>query len=348
MFWDYHLITPISLLANLAVVPIAFFVLAGALVSVLCAPFSSALSLLFNNANWALGRVILLLVHLFSVLPGSHLYVERLHWPSGAKMELTALDVGTGAAIHLRTAHRDWMIDAGGRRDFRRTVREYLRSRGVNRLEGLMLTHGDSAHVGGAEDVLELFRPCRILDTAAHDRSRLHHHLSELMAAKHLPIELLAIGDEVVLSRDVRARVIFPPKGFEADSADDQALVLQLLIDRKPRVLLMSDSGDATERALLQSQIDLRSDIIVKGQNRSGVSCSGEFLDAVKPKLIIATSRDFPESERIKEDWLEMARARQIAVLRQDRAGAVTIELFRGHWTARGYVTGEIFRSSSR
>ncbi|MDQ6809594.1 MAG: ComEC/Rec2 family competence protein [Verrucomicrobiota bacterium] len=348
MFWDYHLITPISLLANLVVVPIAFFVLAGALVSVLCAAFSSALSLVFNNANWALSRVILSLVHLFSLLPGSHIYVERLHWPSVAKAELTALDVGTGAAIHVRTADRDWMIDAGGRRDFRRTVREYLRSRGVNRLDVLMLTHGDAAHVGGAEDILELFRPRLIFDTAARDRSRLHHHLSETIAAKHLAIDLLAAGDQVVLSRDVRARIIFPPKGFEADSADDQTLVLQLLLDGKPRVLLMSDSGDATERALLQSHIDLRSDIIVKGQNRSGVSCSAEFLDAVQPKLIVTTSRDFPESERIKEDWLEMANARQITVLRQDRVGAVTIELFRDHWAARGYVTGEIFRSSTR
>lgn len=51
MFWYYHLVTLTSLIANLVVVPIAFFVLAGALLSLLAAPVSPWLSLVFNNAN---------------------------------------------------------------------------------------------------------------------------------------------------------------------------------------------------------------------------------------------------------------------------------------------------------
>ena len=348
MFWYYHLVTPISLLANLAVVPIAFFVLAGAMISVICAPFSSGLSLLFNNANWALSRAILGLVHLFSLLPTGHLYLERLHWPTGARIEVTALDVGTGAAIHLRTRQHDWLIDAGARRDFRRTVREYLRYRGINRLDGLVLTHGDASHIGGAGDVLETFRPRQLFDTAAPDRSALHHELIDLLATRHEPAKHWTAGDHVLLGRGIEARVLFPPDGFEADTADDQALVAHLEIDGKPRVLLMSDSGDGTERALLASGVDLRSDIIIKGQHRSGISCSPEFLDAVQPELIVATSRDFPESERLKQEWLELLRSRGIKLLRQDESGAVTLDIFRDHWSAKAYVPGVTLRSRNR
>ncbi len=348
MFWYYHLVTPISLLANLAVVPIAFFVLAGGLVSVICAPLSSAVSLIFNNANWALSHLILWLVHLFSLLPSGHLYLEHLHWPNGARLEITALDVGTGAALHLRTRRSDWMVDVGGRRDFHRTVREYLRYRGVNRLSGVVLTHGDSAHIGGAADVLAVFRPRLLVDTAAHDRSRLHQQLVRQIAAEHRAVKLCAAGEFLQISHDVRARVLFPPIDFEGDAADDQALVLQLFINGKPRVLLMSDSGSATERALLESRVDLRSDIIIKGQNRSSGSCSVEFLDAVKPELIVTTSREFPENERVKDEWVELLRTRGIRLLRQDETGAVTIDLFRDHWNAHGYVSASSFRSMSR
>lgn len=348
MFWYYHLVTPISLIANLAVVPIAFFVLAGGLVSVLCAPISSAVSLIFNNANWALSRVILWLVHLFSLLPSGHLYLEHVHWPNGARLEITALDVGTGAAIHLRTRHGDWLIDAGGRRDFHRTVREYLRSTGVNRLDGLVLTHGDSAHLGGAADVIDVFRPRQLCDTAAHDRSRLHQELVRQMAAEHRAVKLCAAGDVLAFAGSVQARVLFPPIDFEGDSADDQALVLQLLVNGKPRVLLMSDSGAATERALLEKHVDLRSDVIVKGQNRASESCSADFLDAVKPEMIVATSREFPENERIKNEWLKLLQMRGIRLLRQDETGAVTIDLFRDHWTAHGYLLPSSFRSTTR
>src|SRR5438105_854043 len=51
VLWYFHLITPSSLFANLVVVPIAFFILAIALLSLVGAPIASGLSLIFNNAN---------------------------------------------------------------------------------------------------------------------------------------------------------------------------------------------------------------------------------------------------------------------------------------------------------
>ncbi|HSV63906.1 MAG TPA: ComEC/Rec2 family competence protein, partial [Chthoniobacterales bacterium] len=88
MLWYYHLVTLVSLVANLVVVPIAFFVLAGALLSLVMAPFSSWLSVIFNNANWALTKLILGAVHLFAQLPGGHSYVEQPHRPTGAILEI--------------------------------------------------------------------------------------------------------------------------------------------------------------------------------------------------------------------------------------------------------------------
>jgi hypothetical protein len=35
-------------------------------------------------------------------------------------------------------------------------------------------------------------------------------------------------------------------------------------------------------------------------------------------------------------------------LFRQDETGAVELEFFRNEWRARAYLTGEIFRSTSR
>jgi beta-lactamase superfamily II metal-dependent hydrolase len=130
--------------------------------------------------------------------------------------------------------------------------------------------------------------------------------------------------------------------------ADDQTLVVQLLIDKQPRLLFVSDSGDATEKELLRSSLNLRSDILVKGQHHSGISGSPEFLDAVRPQLIVATSRNFPNSERITDEWAAMVRTRGIKLFRQDECGAIELEFFQNNWEACSYLTGEIFRSTSR
>jgi competence protein ComEC len=348
MLWYYNLVTPISLLANVVVVPIAFFILAGGLLSMIAAPISSSLSIIFNNANWAFAQVVLGVVHFFAQVPTGHFYTEHPHWPTGAITQITVLDVGSGGATHIQTRKGNWLFDTGGERDYERILREYLRTRGINRLDGLILSHGDAGHIGGASNLLHGFRPIQVIDTDAHDRSRFHRALiAELQKCK-IERSLLAAGDELHLSRRVGIRVLFPPEGFQAKIADDKALVAQLLIDKQPRVLFVSDSGAATEDKLLHSGVDLRSDIIVKGQHHSGISGSAAFVDAVHPKVIIATSRSFPDSERITDEWAGMVRARGIRLFRQDESGAVELKFLPKGWVARSYLTGETFRSTSR
>ena len=344
IIWYFYLITPVALVANLAVVPIAFCILAVALMSLVAAPFSSALTLVFTNANWSLAQLIFGLAQFFAQLPTGHAYVERPHWPNGARAEITVLDTGAGAAMHLRAGGTDWLFDAGSARDYERFLREYLHSRGIDRLGGLVLSHGDSLHVGGAGALLDEFRPRRVLDNGAPNRSRVHQALIVRLKDR----EIAAQGREFRISRDVTARILHPPAGLKAKAADDQALVVQLVIAGKHRVLLVSDSGRQTESALLAQPNDLRSDILIKGQHYSGASGSAEFLDAVRPKLIVASSVDFPARERIPDDWAEMVQVRGIQLLRQDETGAVTLEFFRDHWRATPFLAQPTLRSTSR
>src|SRR5205085_12555374 len=125
-----------------------------------------------------------------------------------------------------------------------------------------------------------------------------------------------------------------------------QALVIELIVSGSRRVLLMSDSGEPTEKYLIANYPDLTTDILIKGQHHTGISGTAAFLDCVRPQVIIATSRDFPESERLKPEWIEAVREHGIQLLRQDETGAVQLRLFRNRWEATSYVTGETFRSS--
>jgi beta-lactamase superfamily II metal-dependent hydrolase len=351
VLWYFHLVTPISLFANLVVVPIAFVVLAIALLSLLSTPLLPWLAVIFNNANWALATLVLGIVQLFAQIPGGHFFIGEPHWTENVSAKITVLDMGAGAAIHLRAHGANWLFDCGSERSYERIVREYLHWAGVNRLTGLVLTHGDSQHIGGVTQLLSDFPRVRLIDNPAPDRSLIHRRLSRIVSGLEgrgrKPAELTA-GDNFHLSRDAIAHVLFPPRGFAGATADDQALVIRLLIPPETFVLFMSDNGAKTERALLSNGSDLQSDILVKGQHNSGISGSTPFLDAVRPRLIIATSREFPEQERISEQWAEQLRARGIKLFRQDETGAVELNFSGQEWSARAYLTGEVFRSVSR
>src|SRR5213083_3168832 len=124
VLWYFYIVTPISLVANLIVVPIAFFILAIALLSLLSTPLLPGVAVIFNNANWLLAQIVIGSVQLFAHVLGGHFYVEHPHWPEKLVAKITVLDVDAGAAVHLQTGSANWLFDCGNERNYQRVVRE--------------------------------------------------------------------------------------------------------------------------------------------------------------------------------------------------------------------------------
>jgi competence protein ComEC len=346
IYWYFYLITPISLLANLVVVPIAYFVLALAMLSLIAAPLSSGLSIVFNNANWLTSHAVLYLVNLFALLPGGHVYLPRFT-ERPAPIMITVLDEGTGGAAYVRANNHDWLIDCGGQRNYEHTLKSFLHSKGINRIEGILLTHGDAQHIGGAADTVADFAPHEIYDNPLDVRSAVQRRLSEALQLARIKPRHLVRGDSLFFGSDVHADIFYPTPDLKITAADDAPLIVQLVIENV-RVLFESDAGANAEAALLEAGNNLQSDILIKGQHHSGGSGTARFLEAVKPKVIIATSRPSPIAEQITEEWTKEIAQRGIKLFRQDQTGAVEIQFGNEGWRTRAYLTGETFRSSSR
>jgi len=115
---------------------------------------------------------------------------------------------------------------------------------------------------------------------------------------------LLWLRETVSVCRaKVTAQVLFPPRSFSSPVADDQAYVIRCWSGRQRPSCSCRMLAIKTEQALLARHSDLRSDVVIKGQHHSGESGSEAFLDAASPRLIIASSRDFPDHERISDTW---------------------------------------------
>jgi competence protein ComEC len=218
----------------------------------------------------------------------------------------------------------------------------------VNRIGALVLSHGDAQHIGAAARILLEMPPALLIDNPAPDRSSIHKRLRRLYDERTLRVLRPVRGETISPDKDIKCLILYPPPKFSASKGDDQALVLQLQFQNGPKVLLMSDSGVTTENALVTTSADLRSDIVIKGQHYSGKSGSSDFVRAVQPRVIVATSRDFPRHERIDDQWAIDLKANGVRLFRQDQTGAVEIRFWANEWEARGYANGEIFRSSNR
>jgi beta-lactamase superfamily II metal-dependent hydrolase len=340
------MLPPVAVLANFIAVPLAFLVMAAGMMAFAVAPISAWLLAVCNNANWLVTKIILGAMAFFAALPGGHFYVgfRKMNAPP---VEITVFDFGDGGGAHLRCDGRDWLIDCGRERDFRWTLLPYLRMRGVNRLDGLVLTHGDAGHIGAAREVIDAYAPAMILDSPLKDRSPHRRELVEELRSRKRGRGIVWAGDALTLADGVRLRVLHPPADAQRRTADDMALVL-LLEAHGHCVLFMSDSGFITEKWLLENGTVQQCDVLVKGLHNQDFSGTPEFLARVRPAVLVTAYDDFKPDNGLSPDWCADVRGRGIELFRQDECGAVTLRIWPDKWSVTPFLGGHTFTSSAR
>ena len=343
----FHLFSVSSIFANLLAVPLAFIVLALGVATLLVAPVWTTGALWLNNANWVTAKALLWVVHLFAAIPGGHVYLEVPRTDRAPACEFTVFDLDDGGATHLRAGGRDWMLDCGHSKRYPRTILPYLRSRGVNRLDGLLLTHGDADHISAAAEILSDFSPRAIVDSVLKDRSSTRRMFFSEMAAKQLGKRIARRGDVLQVGSGARICALFPPPGLDRSAADDKALVLRLECAGR-RILFMSDSGFSTEQWLIQNVPDLRADLIVKGQHARDFSGTADFISRVQPAAIVCSATNFGVPASSLDPWQRSMTGKGIAIFRQDECGAAQVEIRDGEMTIRGFANGQTFKSRAR
>lgn len=343
----FHLFSPSAILANMGAVPLAFIILALGLGSALTATFSKGLVVLFNNANWFCAKALLWLVNAFAFLPGGHVYVELPRFAPSRDCEFTVLDLGSGAAIHLRAGGADWLIDGGPTLRYRQVTLPYLRSRGVNLLDAFLITHGDAQHIGCADSLVDDFAPRRIFDSPVADRSPTRKAFRRTLAQRQKGVAFCQRGDVFELSPGTTLRVLHPPAGLRRSAADDKALVL-LLDNGLVRTLFTSDSGFLTEQSLLEQEPELRVDLLVRGQHAKELSGTPDFLARLAPQVAVCASPGYGESRERIAAWTRQSEARGITVFSQEQCGAVSVEMHGRDFIVRSFLNGQTFRSRAR
>ena len=376
VIWHFHLLTPISIVSNLLMVPLAALILAVACFSMITSALHCGfLAILANNANLVLVKTLTLLAAGFAAVPGGHFSFtppgsstssehSQAEFSDDAPLcRLLVLDTNDRGAAHIIQLSRrgpTWLIDTGSESAFSRSVEPALRSMAVSRLDGMILTHGDLRHIGGTPQALQKFSPIGWLESALPNRSPVRNAIqtaaenldlpSEPIDTSQPPLHLGEVFDEHGEKIPVRLRILYPPPDYPAQpKADDQAIVMRL--EAGPwAALLMSDAGYPTERWLLDNQpaADLRAEVIIKGQHSHEHSGGYGFLRIVDPLAIVATNADFPVNEQILEGWRREMQLRGIVLFDQSETGAVDIQLGSRELRIEATVNGQTLRRRSR
>ncbi len=334
----FHLISFTALPANLAAILISFGIMAVAILSLGAGAFSLSLAIIFNQTNWLLAKVLLSVVGFFASLPGSFCYVKIPEYPRPV-VTLVVFDFGLGGACYLSASGENWLIDTGPARMHDAVLLPFLRSQGVQRLDGLILTHGDAMHIGAATKLLQTCQPKLVVESALTDRSSVRKQFHHELQARGLAKSLYRANDTLSIAPGVLLRILYPPGGLTRSVADDKAMVLQLEA-AGTRILLLSDAGFFTEDWLLQNAPgSLPSDMVIRGAAGDSLSGDPSFLRAIDPSVLVTTHD--PRGE-LPAPWAALA-SQDVRLFRQAETGAVIIKIFSDRYEVSGFANKQYF-----
>ena len=247
-------------------------------------------------------------------------------------LEVTFLDVGQGDSIVITTPDDHTMVVDTGRSSptddsGRKVVLPFLRSKGMNSIDALLLTHPDDDHIGGAVTILNRIRVGRLLVSAVPSNAPNYVRVLDTANKQRVPIFHLARGQTIDFHDSAFADVLNPPANGSPsrEHADNNgSLVLRIRRD-DTSILLTGDAEVEAEKDMISDGEDLNADILKLGHHGSKTSSSDEFLDNVNPKVAIVSAGKHNLFGHPSPLVMDRVQSRRIRVFRTDRDGAITV-----------------------
>ncbi|MGN6255022.1 MAG: ComEC/Rec2 family competence protein [Solirubrobacterales bacterium] len=238
--------------------------------------------------------------------------------PYGLRVDV--LDVGQGDAILLQPRGAPAVLIDGGPPGDR--LRAKLEDAGVTALGAAVITHDQSDHAAGIEELLGDF-PVQRLAFA-----RLRRGAVAAAAAAGAQPQRVAAGQEL-RSGKLRLQVLWPPAELlgEADAESDPNQ-LALVVEARWGNFSMLLTADAEAEAvpLDPGPVDVLK-VAHHGSNDAGL---GALLDRIRPRLaVISVGADNPYGHPTPGTLAVLARHR-VPTLRTDEDGDVVIDVTRG------------------
>lgn len=276
--------------------------------------------------------------------PGMAWNSQAIEQRAGRELRCTFLAVGHGCSIVLELPDgRTLLYDAGrlgSPSSGARTISRYLWSRGIRRLDAVLISHADVDHYNALPLLLKQFEVGEVFvgpQMFADEDSLALAALKTAVDRHSIPIRIVHNHAEVLGPADSESpqlRLLHPPP--EAFTGSDNSASLVLAIEYQGVRLLLPGDLEPPGTAMLLGQAEYDVDVLLAPHHGSQRSDPPGFVRWSQPELIVISGGDAIEAAPVMQTY----QSGGAQVLHTDAVGAVIVVVREGSYQVRHWIEG--------
>ena len=226
------------------------------------------------------------------------------------------IDVGQADSILITNQQEAMLIDAGNNADGRQVV-EFIKNKGINKLDYVVGTHPHEDHIGGLDDVINEFEIENILLPDITTNTKTFEDVIDAIENKDLQITVPNIGDKFQLGEsdfEIKSTII------DKDNLNLASLVIRMEFGNTS-FLFMGDAEIENEKSCKWEQAT----VLKVGHHGSNTSSSTSFLKQVNPQIsviMVGVGNDYGHPKKEIINRLEKINTQ---IYRTDEDGTICI-----------------------
>lgn len=262
-------------------------------------------------------------------------------------VEVTMIDVGQGDSflIHLPFNKGNYLIDTGGTLSFNEenwrkranpfevgkdVVVPFLKSKGIRKIDKLILTHGDTDHIGGALAVLNEIKIGQIMLPLVANLSDSEKKIVQIAGKKGIPVYDTSTGDHWKAGGSTFF-ILSPEKNFSGESNMSSVVVYATIGGLN--WFFGGDLPKEGEEKIIKEHPNLSVDVLKVGHHGSNTSSSELFLQRVKPKIALISVGEKNRYGHPHQEVINSLTKIGAGIYRTDQQGEVSYHFYHGKGT---------------
>lgn len=209
------------------------------------------------------------------------------------------INAGKADSILVMVDGKNYLIDTGVS-DSASIIKDVFVKYGVEKLDGVFLTHTHKDHIGGLKKIAKTYDIDMVYSAdISMNEDDGTNCIEEAVDKSGLKLSKLSAGDRVRIADKLYMEVIAPLKYNKKDD-NDNSLVLRLLVNGKV-FLFTGDMQFAEEQTLLDAGTDVSADVLKVGNHGNPDATSEQFAKAVNPEIAIITTDTSVDTDSANE-----------------------------------------------